>query len=95
MKNKTEENRDRNTITVLNGKKVVLINDIRFQSRRNIQWNEIEEYLKEYIGKCYKILETSEEIYIAVDFPDEYRVLQSVRKGTPPSSFTTSATAFA
>mgnify|MGYP004533247341 CR=1 FL=1 len=36
MKNKTEENRDRNTITVLNGKKVVLINDIRFQSRRNI-----------------------------------------------------------
>ncbi len=36
MKNKTEENRDRNTITVLSGKKVVLINDIRFQSRRNI-----------------------------------------------------------
>ena len=72
MKNKTEENRDRNTITVLSGKKVVLINDIRFQSRRNSQWNEIEEYLKEYIGKCYKILETSEEIYIAVDFPDEY-----------------------
>lgn len=51
MKNKTEENRDRNTITVLNGKKVVLINDIRFQSRRNIQWNEIEEYLKKYIWK--------------------------------------------
>lgn len=36
MKNKTEENRDRNTITVLSGKKVVLINDIQFQSRRNI-----------------------------------------------------------
>ncbi len=79
MKNKTEENRDRNTITVLNGKKVVLINDIRFQSRRNIQWNEIEEYLKEYIGKCYKILETSEEIYIAVDFPDEYSHSQDTK----------------
>ena len=79
MKNKTEENRDRNTITVLNGKKVVLINDIQFQSRRNIQWNEIEEYLKEYIGKCYKILETSEEIYIAVDFPDEYSHSQDTK----------------
>ena len=79
MKNKTEENKDRNTITVLNGKKVVLINDIRFQSRRNIQWNEIEEYLKEYIGKCYKILETSEEIYIAVDFPDEYSHSQDTK----------------
>ena len=79
MKNRTEENRDRNTITVLNGKKVVLINDIRFQSRRNIQWNEIEEYLKEYIGKSYKILETSEEIYIAVDFPDEYSHSQDTK----------------
>ena len=49
-----------------NNKSIVLINDIRFKSRRNIDWNEIEEYLKEYI------LETCEKIYIGNDFPDEF-----------------------
>ena len=47
-----------------NNKSIVLINDIRFKSRRNIDWNEIEEYLKEYIGNTYEILETCEKIYI-------------------------------
>lgn len=50
----------------------MLINDIRFKSRRNIDWNEIEEYLKEYIGNTYEILETCEKIYIGNDFPDEF-----------------------
>ena len=54
------------------GRKVVFINDIRFKSRRKIDWNEIELYLKRYIGKCYEILETSEIVYIGPDFPDEY-----------------------
>lgn len=54
------------------GKKVVLINDVRFKSRRGIDWNEIEKYLKQYIGECYEILETSEKVYIGTDFPDEY-----------------------
>ena len=55
-----------------NNKSIVLINDIRFKSRRNIDWNEIEEYLKEYIGNRYEILETCEKIYIGNDFPDEF-----------------------
>lgn len=55
-----------------NNKSIVLINDIRFKSRRNIDWNEIEEYLKEYIGNIYEILETCEKIYIGNDFPDEF-----------------------
>ena len=50
-----------------NNKSIVLINDIRFKSRRNIDWNEIEEYLKEYIGNTYEILETCEKIYIGKD----------------------------
>ena len=33
---------------------------------------EIEEYLKEYIGNTYEILETCEKIYIGNDFPDEF-----------------------
>lgn len=54
------------------GKNIVLINDIRFKSRRRIDWKEIEDYLKQYIGEYYEILETSEKIYIGPDFPDEY-----------------------
>ena len=42
-----------------NNKSIVLINDI-------------EEYLKEYIGNTYEILETCEKIYIGNDFPDEF-----------------------
>ena len=61
-----------NIICDAEGKKVVLINDIIFKSRRAIDWVEIEEYLKEYIGRCFVIADTSEKIYIGPDFPDEY-----------------------
>ena len=42
-------------ITDADGKKVVLINDIRFKSRRSIDWHEIEKILRKYIGKYYEI----------------------------------------
>ena len=54
------------------GKSIVIINDVRFKSRRNINWDKVEEYLKEYIGRYYEIAETSEKIYIGTDFPDEF-----------------------
>lgn len=54
------------------GKSIVIINDIRFKGKKKIDWNEVEEYLKEYIGRCYEIAETSEKIYIGTDFPDEF-----------------------
>lgn len=38
-------------IIELDGSPIVIINDIRFQSRRGIDWNKVEKYLKEYIGK--------------------------------------------
>ena len=56
-----------------------MINDVRFKSRRNINWIEIEEYLKEYIGEYYEILETSEEVYIGTDFPDEFSHSQDTK----------------
>ena len=61
-----------NVITDENGKRIVLINDIRFRTRHAIDWKEVEEYLKEYIGKHYEILETSEKVFIGTDFPDEF-----------------------
>lgn len=54
------------------GKSLVVVNDIRFKRRRNINWKGVEAYLKEYIGKCYEILETSEKVYIGGDFPNEF-----------------------
>ena len=65
-------NKSVNIITDLEGSKIALINDIRFKSRKGIDWNEVEQYLKEYIGEYFEISETSEKIYIGSDFPDEF-----------------------
>lgn len=61
-----------NIITEIDDKKVVLINDIRFKSRRRIDWENIKEFLKEYIGQYYEIVESAEKIYVGSDFPDEF-----------------------
>ncbi len=61
-----------NIITDLDGRKIAIINDIRFQSRRGVEWDKVEEYLKEYIGQFFEIAETAEKIYIGSDFPDEF-----------------------
>ena len=67
-----EEKEKVNVIIDEDGKSIVLINDIKFKTRRTINWDEIENYLKEYIGKYYEILETSERVNIGSDFPDEF-----------------------
>ena len=72
------ENRNVNIITDADGKKLVLINDIRFKAKARDDWNIVEEYLKEYIGKFYEIEETSDKIYISSDFPDEYAAPKAV-----------------
>lgn len=65
--------KERNVEIVHNdGKSIVVIHDIRFKGKRKINWKEVEKYLKEYVGKYYEIVETSEKIYIGSDFPDEY-----------------------
>lgn len=61
-----------NIIQDIDGHNIVIINDIRFKGRKNIQWDEVETYLKEYVGNCYEIEESSEKIFIGTDFPDEY-----------------------
>lgn len=67
-------------ITDPDGGKIAIINDVRFQSRRNIDWNQVEKYLKEYIGMYYEIAETSEKIYIGSDFPDEFSHSNDTKK---------------
>lgn len=54
------------------GNSIAVIRDIRFMGRQKIDWKEVEQYLKEYVGKFYEIAESAEKIYIGNDFPDEY-----------------------
>lgn len=54
------------------GKSIVVINDLRFKGRRSVDWNMVEECLKECIGECAEITETLDVVYIGTDFPDEF-----------------------
>ncbi len=67
-------------ITDLDGNQIVVINDIRFKGRRHIDWEEVEQYLKDYIGECYEVIETSDQVYIGADFPGEVKGSGDTRK---------------
>lgn len=54
------------------GKRIVIIDDIRFKGKRRIKWNEVKEYIKEFVGSSYTIDETSDIVYIGSDLPNEY-----------------------
>lgn len=65
-------NREISIIMDEEGRKIVVINDIRFKGKTIKEWSEIEKFLYEYVGKFYEIEETAEKIYIGKDFPDEF-----------------------
>ncbi len=56
----------------LEGNKIVMIHDIRFRGKRQINWDDVEQYLKEYVGNCYEIIESADKVYIGSDFPSEF-----------------------
>jgi hypothetical protein len=64
--------RNVNIITDLNGNKIAVINDIVFKGKRNVDWSDVEQYLRQYIGEFYQIAETKDVVYIGSDLPDEY-----------------------
>lgn len=45
--------------------------------KKKEDWDEVEKYLKEYIGRFYEIEENCEKIFISSDFPDEYASSES------------------
>lgn len=55
----------------MKGKQIVVINDIRFRGRQNIDWDEVEQYLKRYVGEFVEIAESKEIIYIGNELPDD------------------------
>ena len=71
------ENRNVNIITDADGKKLVLINDIRFKGKRQIDWDDVKQYLEGYVGDYYEIEENAERIYIGNELPEEYTESES------------------
>lgn len=67
-------NKERNVSIVrdIDENKIVVINDIIFKGRQNINWDDVEEYVKRYIGDFVEVTETKDIIYIGKDLPDEY-----------------------
>ena len=55
-----------------NGNRIVIIRDIIFWGKQSINWNDVEMYLKRYVGEFYTIADTEEIVYIGTDLPDEY-----------------------
>jgi len=45
--------RNINVIRDVNDNQIVVINDIRFKGRQNIDWDEVERYLKQEDKKLY------------------------------------------
>ena len=63
-----------------NGNQVVILPDIIFSGKQNIDWNEVEKYLERFVGELVEIAETGDIIYLGKDFPDEYAGSKYTRK---------------
>jgi len=50
----------------------VFIHDIRFKGRQAIEWEDVEMYLKQYVGEARIIKSTNDMVYIGADLPEEY-----------------------
>ena len=61
-----------NVIEDLDGKKTVFIHDIIFKGKRSVDWDDVEKYLKQYVGEFYTIEDSNDVVYIGADLPDEY-----------------------
>lgn len=54
------------------GKSIILIPDIIFVNKQNINWHDVENYLKQYIGIVVEITESKDIIYVGKHFPNEF-----------------------
>ncbi|MCR5430648.1 MAG: hypothetical protein K6E58_05420 [Eubacterium sp.] len=68
----SKEKRNISIIKDAEENKIVMINDIKFKGKRRIDWDDVKEYLKTYVGDIYKIVDSDDFIYIGGDLPDEY-----------------------
>jgi hypothetical protein len=43
-----------------------------FKGKRNVDWSDVEQYLRQYVGEFFQIADTKDVVYIGSDLPDEY-----------------------
>ena len=69
-----KENKSRNVSVIkdADGNSIVMINDIIFKGKRSLNWEDVEQYLKDYVGDFYSIAEDGEIVYIGTNLPGEY-----------------------
>lgn len=68
------KNTDTRKFTVIedaDGNKIIIINDVIFKGR-NIVWDDVEQYLRRYVGEFYRIVEDNEVVFIGTELPREY-----------------------
>ena len=53
-----------NVVEDLKGNKIVFIHDIRFKGRQAIDWDDVERYLKQYVGESHIIESTKDMVYM-------------------------------
>ncbi|QFJ54796.1 hypothetical protein [Pseudobutyrivibrio xylanivorans] len=66
------EERNVSVVKDADGNNIVVINDVIFKGRQGINWKDVEEYLKRYVGDFYTIADSKDIVYIGTDLPDEY-----------------------
>ena len=54
------------------GNAIVVIPDVIFWNKQDIDWQAVKEYLKKYVGQIIENIETNENIIIGSKFMDEY-----------------------
>lgn len=54
------------------GHPIVLFSDIIYFNKQNINWHDVESYLKQYIGIIVEITESKDMIYVGKTFPNEF-----------------------
>lgn len=59
---------------------IPIIKNNLFLNKQNIPWDNVEKYLKRYIGQVYVVNEYQDRIYIAGDFPNEYAESQYTKR---------------
>ncbi len=72
LKKRTVCQRTVNVIKDANGHNIVMINDIRFKGKRAVNWDDVKEYLKQYVGDFYTMADSQDVVFIGSDLPDEF-----------------------
>jgi hypothetical protein len=56
------------------------VKSIIFKNKQNIPWNDVEDYLKDFIGNEIIVKEYGDVIHIQGDFPDEFTESRYTKK---------------